>query len=40
MLINNLAFEWLILLALVMTCLAPVLLLGLFIKDFISKTIW
>jgi len=40
MLINELAFEWLVYLALVMTCVAPVLLLGLFIKDFISKTIW
>lgn len=40
MLISELAFEWLISLALVMTCAAPVLLLGLFIKDFISKTIW
>ena len=37
MLISELAFEWLISLALIMTCLAPVLLLGLFIKDFISK---
>ena len=40
MLISELTFEWLISLALIMTCLAPVLLLGLFIKDFISKTIW
>ncbi|WP_282444453.1 hypothetical protein [Idiomarina aminovorans] len=40
MLINELAFEWLIFLALLMTGVAPILLLGLFIKDFISKTIW
>lgn len=40
MVMNELVFEWLVWAALVMTCVAPVLLLGLFIKDFMSQTLW
>lgn len=36
----ELVFMILIIAALALTCLTPVILLVLFIKDYISKTIW
>ncbi|MGM0524650.1 hypothetical protein [Idiomarina seosinensis] len=38
--IPELFFSVLIIAALVITCLTPVILLALFIKDYFSKTIW
>lgn len=33
-------FNGLVIIALVITCLTPLVLLGLYIKDYFSKTIW
>jgi hypothetical protein len=40
MLMSESVFEWMIITALILSCLAPVVLLVLWVKDLISKTIW
>lgn len=40
MLLPELAFSILIIAALALSCLTPIILLALFVKDYLSKTIW
>lgn len=40
MLMSEWVFEWMIISALLLSCLVPVILLVLWVKDLIFKTIW